>query len=208
MSAAVQIPPPPTPLKTLPIAQERGIYAMWCVIATEAMLFACMFAAYYYLGNNEDRWLLEPAPELLYPLVMLGIIVTSNLVIYWGHRQVNAQQYGSARAALWIAFLLGAAFLAVQGIEMGSHWHILTPDSDSYGSIFYTIEFLDTAHTVFGMLILGYVGVLPRYGPRLRSPHKPYKTAALYWYFVGAVWLFIVIFLYSIPNIQRMYYGR
>lgn len=208
MSTAVQIPPPRTSLSTLPMAQERGIYAMWCVIATEAMLFACMFGAYYYLGNNKERWSIEPAPELVYPWVMFGVILASNLIMYWGHRQVNAENYRPARVALWIAFLLGLGFLAVQGIEISSHWNILTPDSDSYGSIFYTIEFLDAAHTILGILILGYVGILPRYAPTLRSPHKPYQTAACYWYFVGALWLFIAIFLYSVPNIQRAMYGH
>lgn len=208
MSSTVQIPPPRTPLKTLPIAQERGIYAMWCVIATEAMLFACMFAAYYYLGNNKDRWSIEPAPDLVYPWVMFGVILVSNLALYWGHRQVNAGRYRPARAAIWIACLFGAAFLAVQGVEISAHWYTLTPDSDSYGSIFCTIEFLFTAHFILGLLILGYVGVLPRYEPRLRSPHKPYQTAACYWYFVAALWLFIAIFLYSVPNIQRTFYGH
>lgn len=204
MSTLVQVPPPRTPLKTLPITQDRGIYAMWCVIATEAMLFAAMFASYYYLGNNKDRWQIERAPELVLPWVMFGIILVSNLVLYWGHRQATAQRYGVARIALWIAFILGAGFLAVQSFEISAHWQTLNPDSDAYGSIFYTIEFLYTAHLIMGMLLLGYVGVLPNYAPSLRTPHKPYQTAAAYWYFMGALWLFIVVFLYSVPNIQRM----
>jgi cytochrome c oxidase subunit III len=208
VSTLVQIPPPRTPLKALPTSQDRGIYATWCVIATEAMLFAAMFASYYYLGNNKDRWQIERAPELIYPWVMFGIILLSNLVMYWGHRQVNAQCFGSARMAIWIAFLLGAGFFAVQAFEMSAHWRYLTPMSDSYGSIFYTIEFLFIFHMLIGMLLLGYVGVLPNYAPTLRSPHKPYQTAATYWYFIGALWLFIVVFLYSVPNIQRMYHGR
>jgi cytochrome c oxidase subunit III len=208
VSTLVQIPPPRTPLKALPTAQDRGIYATWCVIATEAMLFAAMFASYYYLGNNKDRWQIDRAPELIYPWVMFGIILLSNLVMYWGHRQVNVERFGSARMAIWIAFLLGAGFFVVQAFEMSTHWRYLTPMSDSYGSIFYTIEFLFIFHMLIGMLLLGYVGVLPNYAPTLRSPHKPYQTAAAYWYFIGALWLFIVVFLYSVPNIQRMYHGR
>lgn len=208
MSTLVQIPPPRTPLKTLPVAQDRGIYAMWCVIATEAMLFAAMFASYYYLGNNKDRWGLERAPGLAYPWVLFAIILASNLVMYWGHRQVNAEGLVSARAAIWISFVLGAAFLAVQSSEIAAHWKYLTPVSDTYGSIFYTIEFLFVAHMILGMLILGYVGVLPNYAPTLRTPHKPYQTAALYWYFIGVLWLFIVVFLYSVPNIQTMHYAH
>lgn len=207
MSTVVQIPPPRTPLKTLPVAQDRGLYAMWCVIATEAMLFAAMFASYYYLGNNKDRWRIESAPGLAYPWIMFGVILVSNIVLYWGHRRVNAESFGAGRIALWIAFLFGAGFLALQCFEIDAHWRYLTPVSDSYGSIFYTIEFLFIAHMIMGMLLLGYVGLLPSYAPTLRTPHKPYQTVAAYWYFVGALWLFIVIFLYSVPNIQSRYYG-
>jgi cytochrome c oxidase subunit 3 len=181
---------------------------MWCVIATEAMLFAAMFASYYYLGNNKDRWRIESAPELAYPWIMFGIILVSNLIMYWGHRQVNAGRFGSARMALWGAFVLGGAFFLVQSFEVAAHWRRLTPTSDSYGSIFYTIEFLFVAHMIVGMLMLAYVGLMPNYAPTLRSPHKPYQTAAAYWYFMGGLWLFIVIFLYSVPNLQAMYYGH
>ena len=43
MSTAVQVPERQIALAQLPIDQRRGWYAMWCVIATEFMLFVCMF---------------------------------------------------------------------------------------------------------------------------------------------------------------------
>ena len=39
-----------------PVDDRRGIYAMYTVIATEFSLFVCLFASYYYLGSNKDRW--------------------------------------------------------------------------------------------------------------------------------------------------------
>ena len=84
MSTAVQVPPPRTSLATLPVDQTRGVSGMWCVIATEAMLFVCMFGAYYYLGNNKDRWSLETPPKLLYALILLAILLSSSFVLHWG----------------------------------------------------------------------------------------------------------------------------
>jgi len=182
--------------------------AMWMVIATEAMLFICLFGAYYYLGNNKDRWGQESPPELMFPLILLAILVTSSIVLFWGEHQIKAERYGAARIALWITVVLGLVFIAVQGVEYVSEWKMLSISSDSYGSIFYTITSLHGAHVIVGLLLLGYVGVLPTYGSTLRSPHKPYETVSRYWHFVDVVWVFIVVLLYVIPHFQAAAHGH
>jgi heme/copper-type cytochrome/quinol oxidase subunit 3 len=179
---------------------------MWAVIATEAMLFVCMFGAYYYLGNNKDRWSIESPPKLAYPLILLVILLSSSFVLHWGERQIKTERFGIGKLALWLTVLLGVAFLALQGFEYYSHWKDLAPYSDSYGSIFYAITSLHTAHVIVGLMMLTYVGILPRWGVTRRSPHKPYETVALYWHFVDVVWIFIVLLLYLLPNLQRLHH--
>lgn len=208
MSTIVQIPPPRARLALLPIDQTRGLQAVWALISTESMLFMCMFGAYYYLGNNKDRWAIEKAPDLIYPFVLLAILLSSSVVLHWGEIQVHKERFGAARAALWFTVLLGLIFLVMQGFEYASEWKNLTPDTDSYGSIFYTITTLHAAHVIVGVMILMYVGVQPRYGFARRTPHMPYQVASRYWHFVDAVWIFIVSLLYVIPNIQVHLHGR
>ena len=204
MTTAVQIPPPPTSLATLPLDQHRGIDAMWCVIATEAMLFACMFAAYYYLGSNKDRWSMEEPPKLALAFALAAILIASSFVLHWGEKQVKAARFGAARIALWITVLMGVIFLCIQGYEYYDHWKELAPYSNSYGSVFYAITSLHAAHVIAGLGLLGFVGILPRYGETPRTPHRPYTTVAMYWHFVDTVWVFIVILLYIIPHFLRM----
>jgi heme/copper-type cytochrome/quinol oxidase subunit 3 len=179
---------------------------MWCVIATEAMLFVCMFASYYYLGSNKDRWSIELPPELTFPFILLAILLASSFVLHWGEKRVQEERFGAGRIALWITVLMGLVFLGLQGYEYYDHWKELTPQSDSYGSIFYTITSLHAAHVIVGLLMLAYIGILPRYGLTRRTPHRPYTTVALYWHFVDVVWIFIVALLYVIPNLQRMHH--
>lgn len=207
MSSLVQVAPPRVKLSTLPLEQNRGVWAMWCVIATEGTLFACLFAAYYYLGNNKDRWAQESAPDLLFPFILLAILLSSSAVLMWGERQVKARHYAAGRAAVWLTILLGLVFLCMQGFEYYSNWMLLAPYSDSYGSIFYTITSLHGAHVCVGLLMLVFLGVLPRYGETARTPHRPYRTIAMYWHFVDVVWVFIVVLLYVIPAIQRLHHG-
>jgi cytochrome c oxidase subunit 3 len=195
-------------LAGLPIDQERGWYGMWCVIATEFMLFVCMFGAYYFLGNNKYRWAEEMPPKLRYPILLLIILVSSSGVLMWGEHQVKRANFFAGRLALWVTVAMGIGFLILQSFEYADHWKQLTPYSDSYGSIFYAITTLHAAHVVVGLLMLSFVGVLPRYGETVGSPHRVYETIALYWHFVDVVWIIIVLLLYVIPNIQAMRYGH
>jgi heme/copper-type cytochrome/quinol oxidase subunit 3 len=199
----VQIPPPQVSLATLPLDQKRGLNGMWCVITTEFMLFVCMFAAYYYLGSNKDRWADHTAPKWYLAVALLVILLASSVVLFWGEKQAEKENFLPARIALWITVLMGFGFMALQGYEYSVEWKDVTPYSDSYGSIFYSITTLHALHVIAGLLMLMYIGLMPRYGWTRRTPHKPYKTVSMYWHFVDAVWILIVLLLYIIPNIQR-----
>ena len=195
-------------LAGLPIDQERGWYGMCCVIATEFMLFVCMFGAYYFLGNNKYRWAQEMPPKLRYAIILLIVLLSSSCVLVWGEKQVERGRFHAGRIALWITVVLGIGFLVLQAFEYADHWKTLTPYSDSYGSIFYAITTLHAAHVVVGLLLLVFVGILPRFGETAGSPHRVYKTVALYWHFVDVVWVLVVLLLYVVPNIQAMRYGH
>lgn len=201
--STVQIAPPQVGLATLPQDQRCGLNCMWCVIATEFMLFVSMFGAYYYLGSNEDRWADHVAPKYWLALLLMLILLASSVVLAWGEKQVKAERFVAGRITCWITIAMGIGFLALQGFEYSVEWKSETPYSDSYGSIFYAITTLHALHVIAGLLMLMYIGVMPRYGWTRRTPHKPYATIALYWHFVDAVWVLIVLLLYIIPNIQR-----
>jgi cytochrome c oxidase subunit III len=183
-----------------PLDDNRGAIAMWMVIATEASLFITLFCAYFLEGNNKNRWLIDQPPKFTLALILLAILVTSSIVLHWGERQLKRQRYGAARIALAATVFLGLVFLTVQSFEYIDHWKSLTPYSDSYGSIFYTITTFHAAHVIVGLLIMAYVLTLPGYSPATQSPYRPYHVASLYWHFVDIVWFFIVIILYLIPN--------
>jgi cytochrome c oxidase subunit III len=208
MSSAVQVSPPRAALQTLPIDQHRGIQAMWCVVATEFMLFVCMFGSYYYLGTNKDRWANESAPTLQYAFILLGILLGSSFVLGWGEKQVKRERYGPGAVALWITVVMGLVFVTLQCVEYISHWKTLAPYSDSYGSIFYAITTLHAAHVIVGIGLLSYAGILPRFAESRRSPHSTYRTVAIYWHFVDFVWIFIVLLLYVVPHVQVAHHGR
>jgi heme/copper-type cytochrome/quinol oxidase subunit 3 len=198
--------PPVTPeaphTGTWPLEMNRGVYAVSMVILTEGTLFICLFASYYFLGADKYRWQIDTPPKLLKAFIMLAILAGSSLVIMWGERLVQQRRYQLARGAVVTTIVMGVVFLLVQVSEYKDHWKTLTPKTDSYGSIFYTITSFHAAHVVMGLLMLGYLSILPDYGPTLVPPHRPYRVVALYWHFVDIIWFFVVLLLYVIPHFQ------
>ena len=185
-----------------PVDDRRGTGAMICAIATEAALFIILFFAYFYLARGGWRWLAEKPPKLTLALIMLAVLLTSSGVLMWGEKQLKARRFGSARGALGGTILVGIGFLVLQFFEYREHLRELTPRTNVYGSIFYTITSFHAAHVIVGLIILAYVLLLPRLEPVDRPPHRPYHNAALYWHFVDIVWIFIVAFLYVAPNVR------
>jgi cytochrome c oxidase subunit 3 len=182
-----------------PVDNLRGLFGLLILIATETCLFATMFCAYFLLGNDKYRWKLDQPPHLKYAFITLGVMLFASLVLRWGERMVALRRYTSARLAMGFAFLLGLLFLGLQSIGYIHHWKTLTPDKDAYGSIFYAITMLHDAHIIVGLLMMGFVIFLPRYHPAPITLYRPYRIAAIYWYWLTIVLFFIVLILYVIP---------
>lgn len=201
MTSSVNIVDRDTTIRTLPLDERRGIYAMWCVIATEASLFFCLYGAYFYLGNRMQRWSANQPPKLHYAWIMLVVLLVSGFLLRWGESRIKEARYPIGRLAMFVTFILGLGFLVLQSFAYVEHMQTLTPYSNSYGSIFYAISAFHVAHVVIGVLILAYTCCLPRYGATSEAPYRPYQTAALYWYFVIALYISVFIILYIIPNL-------
>jgi heme/copper-type cytochrome/quinol oxidase subunit 3 len=208
MSALVQEPWSEPAERTIPadvfrrIDRSRGTSAMKLVIATEAMLFVVLFFGYFFLSGGDPRWLHETPPKLKLALPMLAILLASSAVLHLGERASRKGRFAIARASIAATILLGAAFLTLQVFEYRDHWKHLTPQTNAYGSIFYTITTLHGLHVCSGMLMLLYVLFLPKLDPETELPFRPLHNAGLYWHFVDSVWVFVVALLYVLPNLR------
>jgi heme/copper-type cytochrome/quinol oxidase subunit 3 len=184
------------------VDDRRGTAGMLLTIATETSLFIVLFFAYFFAAKSGWRWLDEKPPKLQLALIMLAILLASSLVLWWGEQQVKRRRFLSGRIALVLTLLMGLAFMTVQFFEYRDHLRELTPRTNVYGSLFYTITSFHAAHVAVGLLILFYVLILPGYEPVNAPPHRPYHNAALYWHFVDFVWIWIVALLYVAPNLR------
>ena len=103
----------------------------------------------------------------------------------WGERQSSRSDFGAGRGALWTTVLMGLVFMAAAGLEYTRSLE------DAYTlQRFLWIDLLRDDYSSCGARDRGfaaacYVGILPRYG-YAGSPHRLYRTVALYWHFVDA----------------------
>jgi len=183
---------------------SRGTWGMLLFIATEAMLFVSLFFAYYLLGRGAPQWPPQDlAPSFKFSAWMTLLLVGSSFVLEWANRAGKRGETGKARGAASATVLMGAGFLVLQFFEYRERLKHVQPDSGAYGSIFYTITSLHAAHLFLGMLMLAYAVLLPRVEKSFKPPHRPLHNASLYWHFVDAVWIFIIVLLYVIPHLAK-----
>jgi heme/copper-type cytochrome/quinol oxidase subunit 3 len=189
-------------IRDLPIDQARGTGAMAWFIVSEAMVFLALFFSYFYLGHDQPRWPIGGAPALTLPTAMACLLFLSCITLWTGGRLLRHRHHLAARGALLLTALLGCGFLVLSAYDYDSAARIQPVTENPYTSVFYTIEGVHAAHAILGLLILLYAAALPRLGPTEKPPHGSYRNAALYWYFVTAVWLLMYAILYLGPHLR------
>lgn len=195
----------PAELRQPPYPQDNrvGSSAILAFIATEATLFAMLFASYWYLGKGQPRWPMDDPPKLHYAIPMLLLLLASSVVLHFGEKKVKEHKVSAGMIFLGITILMGLGFIAMSVLDYQERLRTLSPTQDAYASIYYTTVTLHAAHVVLGLLMMLYVLILPSIEPRETTPHRPYHNMTLYWHFVDLVWVFVVFIMFIIPNLGR-----
>ena len=212
MSTAVQVQPGRRHCSQRPAHRSASRLLRHVVRHRDRTHALCLHVRRLLLSGHQQRPVgsTRLPPNLLFPFILLVILLSSSVVLEVGRKPGKARKRLAAGEDGSLDHRADGARLRIAAMlsSTSQHWKDLTPYSDSYGSIFYAITTLHAAHVIAGLLMLGFVGILPRYGATAGSPHRAYETVALYWHFVDFVWIFIVLLLYVIPHFQAASYGH
>ena len=190
----------PLPIR-LSASRSPGWWGMVFFCGTEAMLFACFLAAYFFLRGSVEAFGAEGGKyvPLTRPLVMTALLLTSSVSGWWAEQGIKRGEPGRLRLGLAITFVLGAAFLVIQGLEYAAK--TTDPSTSAYDSLFYTITWFHGAHVAAGLLVNLYLQLRAWLGHFDVERHEAVSNGMLYWHFVDGVWLFILASLYLSPRL-------
>lgn len=137
------------------VADEReaarsrlGVYVF---LASDLMLFAPFFAAYFLLRTNVDRW--PPggvALDTTRAALATTVLVSSSVTLTVAHRR--ADDLPRLRRWLVVTIVLGGVFLANQIAEYATL--DFRPADHTYSSIYWLLTGLHTLHVSVGLLVL------------------------------------------------------
>ena len=175
------------------IIGDPARFGLLAFMGTVSMLFIGFTSAYILRRASAD-WLPLAAPPVLW--VNTLVLALSSIALEVARRRLrgwdlaSAQKWGTATAALGLAFLVGQLVgwrqLAERGVFLASNPH---------SSFFYVLTGVHALHLVGG-LTWGLVVVARLRRMTLTPGEDGLALFATFWHFLGALWLYLLFLLF------------
>lgn len=177
-------------------------WGMLGFIGSEIATFGALFAYYFYIRAGPWPPTGSPLAELDVVNVLVvtntALLVVSSVTLHFAHHALEAGNRRRFTRLLAITIGLGGLFLAGQAVEY--HGFInqegFTWASGVFASAFFGLTGLHGFHVALGAVMLGIVWARGRHGQFAGERDVGVALAALYWHFVDAVWIALVVVLY------------
>ena len=175
-------------------------WGMILFLGTEMATFGAGFAYYFFIRRGAWPPAGAELPHLLSSLILFNtaILVLSSITLHWAHvalRHDNRRRFVLAMAA---TLLLGVIFLGGQVLE---YYEFVVREGFSltsgvYASAFFGLTGLHGLHVTLGAVLIAIVFVRALYGQYAPERDTSVTTVSMYWHFVDAIWIFLVVVLY------------
>ena len=195
--------------------RESATLGMWVFLVTEIMFFGGLFAAYLvYRTAHYDAWVIgSEHMDFWIGTINTVILLCSSLLVALAVHAVQVGHNKTCALYLWIASVMGAAFLVLKGFEYHAHfvegavpgalWKLAVPDPQAVQMFFYiyfVMTGLHALHVTIGIVLLAVIAWYAARGAYSPAYHNPVHISGLYWHFVDVVWIFLYPLLYLIAH--------
>lgn len=180
--------------------QKKGLnvpkFMTWLFIATIIMLFGAITSA-YIVKRAEGHWNQYELPNLfIYSTIA---IVLSSGSMHMAVQYLKRDKFQSFVSALLVTFVLGIIFLLNQFFAWGELFdnqvYFGGQYSNAAGSFIYVISGLHWVHIISGLTYLLVVMIKALRYKITKSNMKIVQSCALFWHFLGFLWIYLYIFL-------------
>jgi cytochrome c oxidase subunit 3 len=161
-------------------------------LASDVMLFAPFFAAYFLLRSSNQPWPPEGVElDTLRAAIATAVLVASSFTLLRSDRASAREDRGGTRRWLLVTIALGAVFLANQiaeytTLEFGASDH-------PYGSAYWLLTGLHGAHVTAGLAAMALLFVRTVRGRTLHAISTWTHGVSLFWHLVDVIWVFVFL---------------
>ncbi|MCH7830162.1 MAG: cytochrome c oxidase subunit 3 [Proteobacteria bacterium] len=132
------------------------------------------------------------------PLINTVLLLSSSVTLTIAHHALMAGKRVQLTSLLATTFLLGFAFVYLQGVEyIEAYQHLnLKLTSGIYGSTFFMLTGFHGMHVTIGAIMLTIIWFRVLKGHFTADNHFAFEAVAWYWHFVDVVWVSLYVFVY------------
>ncbi|WP_439025891.1 cytochrome c oxidase subunit 3 [Haloarchaeobius sp. DT45] len=182
-------------------SEHKLRWGMVAFLGSEVATFSAGFIYYFFIRVGG----LGELPHLFGSLVIVNtlLLVLSSVTIHFAHTSLLKGNRQRFIGLLGATLLLGVVFIGGQVYE---YYKFIEHDGfiigasafdQTFASGFYALTGLHGLHVSLGAVLIGIVFVRALRGQYSAERHVSVSTVSMYWHFVDAVWIFLVVVLYA-----------
>jgi cytochrome c oxidase subunit 3 len=180
-----------------PPGRTTGQFGVIVFLASDIMLFAPFFAAYFLLRATNQPW---PAPgvELTLPraATATAVLIVSSFTLIAADGALARGDRRAMRHWLTATMVLGGIFLANQIAEYVTL--SFRADDHPYGSIYWGLTGLHAAHVTAGLCVLGLLYIRAARSSSIDEITPWASGISMFWHLVDIVWIGVFITIWII----------
>lgn len=180
-----------------PPGRTTGEFGAVIFLASDVMLFAPFFAAYFLLRSNVDEWPAQGVElDIWRAAAATLVLVASSVTLLVSDRAQERGESEPTRAWLALTIGLGLVFLVNQIAEYATlPFHA---DDHTYGSVYWGLTGLHTAHVTAGVCAMALLYIRAVRSPSLDEVTPWGRGISLFWHLVDIVWIAVFLTIWVI----------
>jgi heme/copper-type cytochrome/quinol oxidase subunit 3 len=173
---------------------------VWLFLASEVMLFGGLFSAYFTLRAGAASWA-PLASHRSIAFLNTALLLGAGSLFAAAITAARTQRAEACRTRLVGAIVLATMFLALKTLEYAhataeGFW----PRTSTEAGVYYLLTGVHALHVLAGIAVTLWLASTSRRtwdADPLRVVNR-LEATVLYWYFVDAVWLILLVLLYVV----------
>jgi cytochrome c oxidase subunit 3 len=183
-------------------ADNAGSLALLLALIGIATLFTVLIAVWLFLRRPAPDWRASAGGGALDALwLSSACLFLSSAAVECAARRARMGFDARRIVRRWLSasVLLGAAFVAAQIHLWTVLWHGgLVPSTSGYAAVFFAVTGLHGLHVLGGLAFLSHLTLRHSRAAVRAVRASSVRLGAVYWHFMGALWLVLFTLLYFV----------